>query len=62
MTTPMAEPPQQQQRRAMLSRGDRAALVVGLLLSMHALGWFTLRSVQNLKRDRAVAPAEETVR
>ena len=62
MTTPTAEASQQQQRRATLSRGDTAALIVGLLLTLYALGWFTLRSVQNIKRDRAVAPAPATVR
>jgi hypothetical protein len=55
MTTPTAEP--NGQRRATLSRGDKAALIAGVLLALYALGWFTLRSAQNLKRDRAVAPA-----
>ncbi len=60
MTTPTAEPTQQ--RRAPLSRGDRAALIGGLLLTSYALGWFTLRSMQNLERDRAVAPAKASAR
>lgn len=55
MTTPTVEP--SGQRRSSFSPGDKAALVAGVLLALYALGWFTLRSVQNLQRDRAVAPA-----
>jgi hypothetical protein len=60
MTTP--DTGRTQEQRTRFSRGDKAALVAGVLLAMYAFGWFTLRSVQNLQRDRAVAPAGASVR
>jgi hypothetical protein len=38
--------------------GDNIALVIGLLLTLYALGWFGKRTVEGLKRDRAVVPAQ----
>lgn len=38
-------------------RGDVVSLIVGALLTLYALGWFTQRTVQGLNRDRAVVPA-----
>ena len=55
MTTPSGS--RTPQTRSKLSRGDKAAVIAGALLTLYALGWFTLRTVQGLKRDRAVAPA-----
>jgi len=56
MTTPTGS--RTPQSRSKLARGDKAALIVGLLLTSYALGWFTLRTVLGIKRDRAVVPAQ----
>jgi hypothetical protein len=60
MTAPSSEPTKQ--RRAAFSRGDKVALIAGVLFALYAFGWFAWRSVQNLQRDRAVAPAQSPAR
>lgn len=55
MTTPTG--PRTPQTRSKLSPGDKAAVIVGAILTLYALGWFTWRTVQGLTRDWAVAPA-----
>lgn len=45
-------------RRMSFAGGDRAALIIGLVLFGFAFAWFAWRSIGNLQRDRAVAPAQ----
>jgi hypothetical protein len=47
-----------QQKRVSYRRGDIAALIFGILLTVYALGWFGKETMERMKREQSVVPAE----